>query len=155
MPTIEYTTTIPASLADVWAWHEDIHDAFLALVPPDQQVELIRAEPLPPRVGTIVEIKTKVPVLGWKKWIAEYVGHHPPDEHGQAWFIDKSTEGPFKHWNHKHFFQADGHETLLTDTVHYTPPLGPIGWLADKILIRRQLNAMFEYRHKVTREKFA
>ena len=158
MPTAEFTTQVPAPLADVWAWHEDVEAALPSLTPPGKQARLVSAEPLPPRVGTVVTLEVKVPILGWKKWIARYTEHEPPTEHEtrEAWFTDHQDEGPFKTWDHTHHLAAnpDG-TTTLTDRITYTPPLGPLGRLGDLLIIRRDLRQMFAHRHKVTREYFA
>ena len=151
MPRVSYRTTIAAPLADVWAWHEDVRGALPALTPPGQRVELVDAAPLPPRVGTVVRLRTKVPVLGWQEWVARYAEHRPP-EGGAAWFVDVQDVGPFRAWRHQHRMEAGGGGTVLTDEIDYTPPLGPLGWVGDKVLIRRQLDAMFAHRHKVTRD---
>ena len=42
--------------------------------------------------------------------------------------------------------------TRLTDTVSYEAGPGAIGRIADALFVRRQIDAMFAYRHQVTRE---
>ena len=42
--------------------------------------------------------------------------------------------------------------TLMTDRVAYRLPLGPLGRLADRLLVRSQLTHAFAERHRRTRD---
>jgi len=42
----------------------------------------------------------------------------------------------------------------MTDIVHYLLPLGPLGWVARKLFVERQLEGIFDYRSKVCEERF-
>jgi ligand-binding SRPBCC domain-containing protein len=70
-------------------------------------------------------------------------------------FVDIQVpgKGPFKAWTHRHEFTElpDG-RTRLTDHVTYIMPFGPLGALVDKAIVRRDIEKMFAYRHRVTRE---
>lgn len=84
--------------------------------------------------------------MPWDTIITE---HMPPGR-----FVDiQGADGPFAYWRHEHGFEAlpDG-RTRIRDTVTYAPPLGLLGWIADRLFIERQLRAMFRYRHEKTRE---
>ncbi len=60
-------------------------------------------------------------------------------------------KGPFKSWCHKHeFSMLNEHSTLITDTVTYTLPLGPVGRFVDTLIVRRQVTDLFSYRHMIT-----
>ena len=67
-------------------------------------------------------------------------------------FVDEQGKGPFAYWRHEHYFDPlpDG-ATRLRDVIEYQPPFGILGRLADHLFIRRQLVALFAYRHEVTR----
>jgi ligand-binding SRPBCC domain-containing protein len=150
---VQYTAEFDAPLERLWQFHEDVKGALPKLTPSGQTVELESAEPLPPRVGTVVILRAKMPILGWKRWVARYAEHVPPNEDGTAWFTDEQDEGPFKTWRHRHLMEAlpEG-RSRLTDEIDYTPPLGPLGVIGDWLIIRRQLAAMFRHRHEVTRQ---
>ena len=62
-------------------------------------------------------------------------------------FADSSTSD-------QHLFEDDGDGTLLRDVIDYEPPFGPLGWVADRLFISRQLRGMLAYRHERTREIF-
>jgi ligand-binding SRPBCC domain-containing protein len=50
-------------------------------------------------------------------------------------------------WHHTHDFRpAPGGRTLMRDTVRYALPLGPLGTLAHRALVRRDLDRIFDFR---------
>lgn len=54
-------------------------------------------------------------------------------------FVDEMTEGRFKSFRHVHeFIQSDG-GTLMRDTLTWISPLGIIGRIVDKLLLKRHL----------------
>ncbi|MSR64886.1 MAG: hypothetical protein EXS18_03795 [Verrucomicrobiae bacterium] len=61
--------------------------------------------------------------------------------------VDEQTRGPFRRFVHTHRFRGIGDHTMVIDEVEYQPRFVPLGWLADVLVIRRQLRQMFEYRH--------
>jgi ligand-binding SRPBCC domain-containing protein len=70
-------------------------------------------------------------------------------------FCDVQLSGPFKIWRHCHTVQLHRSGTLLHDEVEYELPLGPLGSLAEKLFIHRQLAATFSYRQRRTLELLA
>jgi ligand-binding SRPBCC domain-containing protein len=154
MPTVQYETTIAAPLERVWAFHEDILGALPALSPPKAQVRVESAD-LPARVGTKVVLTAKAPLRGRVRWVAVYTTHEPPHAvvfGEEARFVDEQESGPFKFWRHEHEFERlDAKSTRMVDRITYKVPFGPIGWLADVLVIRRTLDAMFKHRHAATK----
>jgi ligand-binding SRPBCC domain-containing protein len=80
------------------------------------------------------------------RWVAE----HQEFKRGH-YFSDLQVSGPFAYWKHTHSFEPDGPTaSILEDKVEYALPFGFLGrWFAGKF-VRRKLEKMFEYRHKVT-----
>jgi ligand-binding SRPBCC domain-containing protein len=56
--------------------------------------------------------------------------------HYPSRFVDEQLHGPFQRWWHEHTFTeaADG-RTVMTDVVEFESPLGPLGWLADRLVL--------------------
>ena len=54
-------------------------------------------------------------------------------------FTDEMLSGAFKSLRHEHRFSAEGDGTLMTDVVVLSAPFGPIGWLAERIFLRRYM----------------
>ena len=156
MPTLEFETTVTAPLAAVWAFHEDVTTSLPALSPPGDQVRIESAD-LPVRVGSKIVILAKGPV-GKLRWVAKIVEHKPPRAvvfGEEARFVDEQESGPFKSWRHEHDFEAiDAKTTRVFDRVTYRVGWGPIGWVADAILVRRKLAAMFRHRHDQLQRRF-
>lgn len=155
MPTLEFECTIAAPIEKVWAWHEDILAALPVLSPPGDDVRVSRAAPLPPAVGTEVDITARGP-LGFRiRWLARYTEHVPPHPVPfglEARFVDTQLRGPFSRWLHSHEFEAiTSTTTRLLDRITYTPPLWPLSYPADLLLIRPKLRAMFSHRHAATK----
>jgi hypothetical protein len=150
MPRLTFSTVVDAPREAVWAWYDDVL-TLPRITPPTTRVRLLTPpEPMRPGVRYLLEVRQPpVPIpLRWETIIVE---HRPPEV-----FVDEQGKvGPFAHWRHEHQFEAmpDG-RTLLRDTVIYDPPLGILGRIADALFIKRQLTAMFAYRHQKTREAF-
>ena len=84
----------------------------------------------------------------WKKWVAE---HNEYVEGRQ--FLDEQLEGPFAYWEHVHQFEPHGDKACrLEDRIDYELPGGFAG---DRLLhghVQGELDRMFAYRHRVTRD---
>jgi ligand-binding SRPBCC domain-containing protein len=50
-------------------------------------------------------------------------------------FVDEMQQGVFTSMHHRHEFTADGEGTLMRDIFEFTAPLGPLGWLAEKLFL--------------------
>jgi len=138
-------SVIRASAEEVFAFHE-APDAFERLQPPWQQTEIVQP-PASLKVGTRVILKVKVGPL-WQTIVAEHVAYEP----GKM-FADEMVEGPFSKWLHKHIVtpRGDG-ESVLTDDITYELPFGVLGRVFGGAFARKNLERLFEYRHRVTRE---
>lgn len=147
MPTLEFTTLLNASQDAVWKFH-DSPEALRRITPPTTRVRL--PSPMPTMaVGVRFTLVVSQPPiylpLPWETIITEY--------DAPRGFVDTQGRGPFAVWRHEHRFEAlSAEQTRLIDVVTYEPPFGPLGVLADRWFIRRQLTALFAYRHSVTKQ---
>jgi ligand-binding SRPBCC domain-containing protein len=98
--------------------------------------------PPPLRMAQGLTIDYTVRALGlrhhWRSLISEY---DPP--HG---FRDVQVIGPYRSWDHRHRFRRQDGGTLIEDVVVYELPLGPLGLLLHRVAVRRQLEAIFDFR---------
>lgn len=69
-------------------------------------------------------------------------------------FTDFQKKGPFKLWNHHHEFVSNEQGVLMTDIVTYELPLGFLGEIAHKIMVKSKLENIFNYRYKILETKF-
>jgi ligand-binding SRPBCC domain-containing protein len=66
-----------------------------------------------------------------------------------SYFRDVMTTGVFRHFEHNHHFATMNDGTRIRDEVRFSAPLGPLGWLATKMLVRRRLTALLIERNSV------
>jgi len=99
--------------------------------------------------GMIISYKVS-PVLNFKvDWVTE-ITHVKENE----FFVDEQRIGPYKLWHHQHHLIQMKEGVLMRDIVTYQPPFGILGALANKLLISKKLNEIFNYRKVVVEKKF-
>jgi ligand-binding SRPBCC domain-containing protein len=62
-------------------------------------------------------------------------------------FTDAMVRGPFRRFRHEHQFLAVEGGTEMVDTFDYTSPLGPLGRLADGLVLRRYMTRLLRERN--------
>ncbi|MEU8933230.1 SRPBCC family protein [Streptomyces sp. NPDC048409] len=63
-------------------------------------------------------------------------------------FVDEQEAGPFRYWRHEHRFVAHGQgRTLMTDVIDFASPLGPLGRLADSVVLGRYMPRLITARN--------
>lgn len=129
-------------MREVFAFHERA-DAFAHLVPPWETVEILQP-PASLEIGTRVILKQRLGPF-WIRIEAEHTEYEK-----DVRFVDIMHGGPFRSWRHEHRFDREGPHCRLTDTIDYEPPLGPLGRLANPVIIRPRLRKLFDYRHDAT-----
>jgi ligand-binding SRPBCC domain-containing protein len=112
-----------------------------AITPPWLGFRVVTPEPIEMGAGTLIEYRLRlhaVPIR-WRTTIAVW---DPPRR-----FVDVQLSGPYKLWHHTHDFEpAPGGGTLMRDTVRYALPFGPLGAVAQRLLVRRDLARIFDFR---------
>ncbi len=132
----------------VFRWHAE-PGALLRLSPPWEPVEVIEAAS-GIRDGDRGALRVRMGPLQLR-W--EFV-HRNYIEGRQ--FQDVQTRGPFKSWVHTHSFTPEGADACrLEDRIEYELPFGVLGRWFGARMVRRKLERLFEYRHKVTAEAMA
>jgi ligand-binding SRPBCC domain-containing protein len=75
------------------------------------------------------------------RWRSRIEAWEPPGR-----FVDVQLRGPYSLWHHTHGFAGSGGGTVIADRVRYSIPLGPIGELAHRAFVRRDLERIFDFR---------
>lgn len=135
---------IAAPPAVVFRFHES-PTALEQLIPPWENMKPVEypGSLLP---GSRVVLRGRLGIIP-VEWVAMHTEYDPPHL-----FADRQESGPFAYWYHRHRFLDDGQGgTLLRDDVEYAVPLGMLGLWFGGWLVRRKLEAMFNYRHVTTR----
>jgi NADH dehydrogenase len=99
-----------------------------------------------------LEVRYRIrPLLGIPAtWATRITGFDPAGE-----FVDIQSKGPYRHWEHRHRFEAVDRGTLVHDDIEYRLPLGPLGDVAHALVVRRELEWIFRYRAAAVRSIFA
>lgn len=147
---------IPASAEEVYRWHAE-PGAFQRLTPPWEPVEVVD-EGGGLRDGVLVEIRVRVGPFR-VPWVSRLSDCRP----GRS-FRDTQVRGPFAFWQHTHGMEPDGDAgdtgdtgdsaCWLEDRIEYALPLGFLGRWFGGWFVRRKLERLFEYRHRVTAAAF-
>lgn len=99
--------------------------------------------------GMVIDYKVS-PLLGipmrWRTRISQV-------NEGRS-FTDLQEKGPYKRWNHFHEFIPNEQGVLVKDTVDYELPLGFLGQIAHKVMVRKKLQHIFDYRYQVLEDLF-
>jgi ligand-binding SRPBCC domain-containing protein len=136
-------TRIAAPADVVFRWHAE-PGALLRLSPPWEPVEVLESAP-GIRDGDRGAFRVRMGPLRLR-WEFEHRNYIEGRQ-----FQDVQTRGPFKSWVHTHSFTPDGAEACrLEDRIEYELPFGFLGRWFGARLVRKKLEKLFEYRHKVT-----
>jgi len=138
---LERCQIVPMSLPDCWRFFSDPRN-LEKITPPALNFTVKSALPLEVYPGLLIEY-TVAPLLGIQlSWLTEIV--HVDAPHG---FVDEQRVGPYRLWHHEHFFRAVAEgETEVRDLITYVPPLGPLGAILNRLIIRPQLERILDYR---------
>ncbi len=137
--SIERSQLVALSVEDSFAFFADAYN-LEALTPPWLRFRILTPRPIPMRRGTTIEyvLTTRRLPVRWRTEIVEW-------EPGRR-FVDRQVKGPFRLWEHTHSFEEQQDGTLIRDTVLYRMPYGPLGEIAHRILVGRDLERVFDYR---------
>ena len=131
---------LPGTPAEVFPFFADAGN-LEAITPPWLGFEVVSPRPIEMRAGALIEYRLRLHGLpvAWLTRIEEWVL-------GER-FVDMQLRGPYRLWHHTHEFREhpDG-GTLMTDRVRYALPFGPLGSLAQLLLVRRDLERIFDFR---------
>jgi ligand-binding SRPBCC domain-containing protein len=83
------------------------------------------------------------------RWTSRIEDWDPPHR-----FADTQVRGPYSHWHHTHTVEPEGDGVLMRDRVRYSLPLGPLGELAHRVVVRRDLDRIFDYRREAIERRF-
>jgi ligand-binding SRPBCC domain-containing protein len=100
--------------------------------------------------GMLIDYKVK-PLFGISLfWRTEIVDVQKPYS-----FVDTQLKGPYRLWEHTHTFTEKENGVLMQDVVKYQLPLGPLGVLANALLVRKKLESLFAFRKAAIERIFA
>lgn len=149
MRVLEREQWLPISLNEAWDFFGSPHN--LSRITPEDMGFSIRGEvpdaPVFPgqRITYSVRPLFGIP-LTWVTCIAVAEAPHR--------FVDVQLRGPYKHWWHEHTFVPKDGGVLMKDRVEYELPLGPLGDLMHRWVVRERLRRIFDHRRRALERIF-
>jgi ligand-binding SRPBCC domain-containing protein len=64
-------------------------------------------------------------------------------------FRDSMVKGAFARFDHDHFFEQSGEQTLMKDVFDYDPPIGILGKFADALFLEKYMRKMLAERNQI------
>lgn len=141
------TQKLPSTINEVWDFISSPSN--LKEITPEHMGFLVTSQNGDEKMypGMIITYKVS-PVLGIKlNWVTEIT-----QVKDHEYFIDEQRIGPYAMWHHQHKIQAIEGGVFMTDIITYQPPLGFLGTIANSLIIKKQLQEIFDYR-KIALEK--
>ena len=138
----------PISMEEAWDFFSDPRN-LAVITPPDMGFEVQSDRPPRMHPGMIIRYRVRpmfnVPVT-WVTEITHVVEHQL--------FVDEQRFGPYRFWHHQHHFRAIPGGVEMSDIVHYDVGFGPIGNIVNLVLVRRRIQAIFDFRQRVLEQRF-
>ncbi|MEZ5418534.1 MAG: SRPBCC family protein [Vicinamibacterales bacterium] len=138
MPRLQTSLLVPRPLPEVFAFFADAGN-LQQITPPWVDFRIVTPLPIDMRPGALIDYRLKVhgvPV----RWRTEISRWDPP-----RLFVDTQLKGPYWRWVHTHRFREAPGGTVVEDDVDYAVPGGA---LVDRLLVRRDLRAIFLHRQR-------
>lgn len=138
--TLKSKIILPVSMETCWNYFSDPKN-LQKITPPDMHFN-ITSEPSDKMYpGQIITYRIKIFPMISVSWVTEIT--HVKDH---EYFVDEQRFGPYKFWHHRHSFRETESGIEMTDLVHYAVPFGIIGRLAHKLIIKKKLKNIFDFR---------
>ncbi len=136
---LERVQYVPAPIERVFPFFEDPMN-LERITPPWLHFEVRSTSDARVRLGTKIQYRLRWQIfpMGWRSRISEY-------EPGVL-FADEQLRGPYRRWYHRHLFEEIEGGVRMTDRVEYQLPFGPLGRAVHRLVVRPQLEAIFDYR---------
>lgn len=139
--TLRREQVLPAGPDDVFPFFADARN-LEAITPPLLRFEVVTPGEVPMQVGTLIQYRLTLRGIG-VNWLTSIQEWDPP------WrFVDVQVRGPYALWHHSHDFAAtpDGKATIMRDTVRYAVGFGPLGAVAARAFVHRDVASIFDFR---------
>jgi len=142
---------LPVDLLTAWTFFASPNN-LAKITPPEMDFKTLTTfkENAEIYTGMLIDYKVK-PLLGipmfWRTEITEVQKPY--------FFTDSQLKGPYRLWEHTHTFTEKENGVLMQDVVKYQLPLGPLGVLANALLVRRKLESLFTFRKAAIERIFA
>ena len=135
---------LPQPLEEVFAFFADARN-LQTITPAWLNFALVTPDPIQMSRGTLIDYRLRIHGIPIR-WRSEITAWEPPHR-----FVDEQRRGPYRLWVHEHRFQARDGGTQVADNVRYAVPGG---WLVNRLLVRRDVERIFQFRRQKLLELF-
>ncbi len=147
MRTFVYESSVwlPRPLEEVFEFFADASNLEV-ITPSSLKFGIATPTPIDIKAGTLIDYRLRfrgIPL----RWRSEITVWEPPHR-----FVDMQVKGPYRLWIHEHSFAERDGGTLAADRVAYAVWGGA---LANKLVIRRDVERIFDYRKQTLTAMFA
>ncbi len=118
------------------------------ITPASLGMQILTPSPIHMREGALFDYVVRVNGFPMR-WTTLITVYDPPHT-----FVDVQLRGPYGYWHHTHRFESKEGGTLMQDEVRYVMPLGPLGELAHRLWVGRQLRQIFAHRKTILADHF-
>jgi len=142
MNKFEKTTKIKCHIEDLFNFHLDTSN-LIKITPKNMKVKILNSN-FKARENEVVVIKTTKFFITMF-WEVKIIKLEEPNL-----LVDLAIKSPFKYWRHQHIFTTTKDGCTMKDIIEFKLPFGFLGNIFS-FLIKKDLNNMFTYRHKKTK----
>lgn len=143
MKELTKISLISCTIDELFNFHLDSEN-ITKITPHNIKVELLSSD-TKAFEGKVIKIKTT------KFFIPTYWEVKIEKLKSPSILVDVALKSPFKYWKHQHIFTKKGNVCELKDIIEYELPFGILGKIVEP-LITHDIQKMFDYRHKRTKE---
>jgi ligand-binding SRPBCC domain-containing protein len=146
---LEVQQWLPTDITTAWDFFSSPYN-LNRITPPDMSFEILSdVEDKKMYAGMLIAYRVR-PLLNIPmSWLTEIT-----QVSDRKYFVDEQRVGPYAMWHHEHHFEEKDGGVLMTDILHYRVPFGFLGVLADRLLVYRRVNEIFNFRKLILREIF-
>jgi ligand-binding SRPBCC domain-containing protein len=138
---LERSQVVPRPRREVFAFFAEARN-LEAITPDFLHFEILPPVPRPLRPGSLIDYRLSLFGLRFR-WRTRIELFEP-----ERRFVDVQLRGPYEVWRHTHAFEDVPGGTRVGDRVEYELPLGPLGEIAQLLLVERTLGRIFEHRRE-------
>jgi len=137
---LERTQRVPLPPDEAFEFFGDARN-LEAITPEWVHFKVLTPDPIEMGPGTLIRYRLRlhgIPV----RWLTEIREWVPGVR-----FRDVQLSGPYALWDHTHTFEPDAEGgTVMKDRVLYEIPFGPLGKIAKRAFVRRDVEKIFDFR---------
>ncbi len=146
---LEKVQVLPLTLDETWEFFSSPQNLD-KITPDDLSFEIISILPPKMHAGMLIEYRLKLFGILPQSWVTEIT-----QVEDRRFFIDEQRFGPYRLWHHQHHFRSVENGTEMRDILHYRLPLGWIGKITHELLVRHQVNRIFNHREVALKSIFS